>query len=379
MIKKEISEIKKQFKPETCTIDRICGCYVDGEKNKKAVFKEAFLSLSEEDMHKYLEIFKKTLSGTLGKNLLNMDFPLAAEADGAPQEFLLRVRNSELKDDSILELFFDRIIEGYYYAGNYLILLIHAGYDVPGIAADGTQIEDASEEIFRYIVCAICPVTLTKPGLCFHNETGSFSNSLGEWVVQMPDVGFLFPAFNDRRTDLHSILYYSKNAEELHYDIAGALLGCELPLTAASQKESFQELVAETLGEECEYNTVKEIHERLNQLIEENKDNPEPLALDKKQLKNILEDSGVSTQRLEDFDRNFERAAGDEKASLLAMNIANTKKFEVATPDVIVKVNPERSDLVETRVIDGRRCLVILLDDNVKVNGINVYAGLTEI
>jgi hypothetical protein len=374
MIKKEISEIKKQFKPDACTIDRICGCYVDGEKNKKAIFREAFLSLPEEDMHKYLEIFKKSLSGTIGRNLLNMDFPLEAEMEGGPQEFLLKVRNSELKDDTLLEQFFDRIIEGYYYSGNYLILIIHAGYDVPGMASDGTQMDDASDEIFNYIICSICPVKLTKPGLCFNSETQTFSNSTGEWVVEMPDLGFMFPSFNDRHTDLHSILYYSKNAEELHYDIAGALLGCELPLSAGSQKETFQELIADTLGEECEYDTVKNIHEKLNQLIEESKDDPQPLALDKKQVKNILEDSGVSEERLEDFDRKYEQTAG-ANTSLLAMNIANTKKFEVETPDVVIKVNPERPDLVETRIIDGRRCLVIPLDDNVKVNGINVYAS----
>lgn len=374
MIKKEVSEIKKQFKPDACTIDRICGCYVDGEKNKKAVFREAFLSLPEEDMHKYFEIFKKTLSGTIGKNLLNMDFPLAAEADGGPQAFLLSLRDSELKDDNLLVQFFDRIIEGYYYSGNYLILLIHAGYDIPGKASDGTTMEDASDEVFNYIICSICPVKLSKPGLCFNDSTQSFSNSLGEWVVEMPDIGFMFPAFNDRHTDLHSILYYSKNSEELHYDIASDLLGCELPLSAKSQKETFNELIAETLGEECAYDTVKNIHETLNNLLEQTKDEPEPLALDRRQVKNILEDSGVTEEKLEDFDKKYEAAAGDANTSLLAMNIASPKKFEVVTPDVVIKVNPERADLVETRIIDGIRCLVIPLDDNVKVNGINVYA-----
>lgn len=377
MIKKEIAEIKKQFKPDTCTIDRICGCYVDGEKNKKAIFREAFLSLPEEDMHKYLEIFKKTLSGTLGRNLLNMDFPLETEKEGGPQHFLLQLRNSELKEDSLLEQFFDRIIEGYYYSGNYLILLIHAGYDIPGYASDGTRMEDASDEVFRYVVCSICPVKLSKPGLCFDDSTQSFSNSLGQWVVEMPDIGFMFPSFNDRHTDLHSILYYSKNAEELHYDIAGTLLGCELPLSAKTQKETFHELICETLGDRCEYDTVKNIHERLNSLLEESKDEPLPLALDQKQVKNILEDSGASFEQLEDFEKRFSQTAGPN-ASLLAMNIANTKKFEVTTPDVIVRVNPERSDLVTTRIIDGQRCLVIPLDDNVKVNGISVHASVTE-
>ena len=82
MNKKEISEIKKQFSPNNCAITRICGCYVDGEKNKKTELKEAFLSLSEEEMFKYFEIFKKTLSGTIGKNLINMEFPLESGKRG---------------------------------------------------------------------------------------------------------------------------------------------------------------------------------------------------------------------------------------------------------------------------------------------------------
>ena len=132
MIKKEIAEIKRQFTPANCSISRICGCYVDGEKNKKAEFKEAFLSLPEEDMFKYFELLRKNLSGTLGKNLINLEFPLAAEEEGGPHEFLLKLRNSRLQDDALLDAFYDRIIENYDYIGNYLILLIHDAYDIPG-------------------------------------------------------------------------------------------------------------------------------------------------------------------------------------------------------------------------------------------------------
>lgn len=373
MIKKELSEIKKQFKIDNNSITHIAGCYVDNEKEKKATFSNNFLALAEEDMHKYLEIFKKALSGTIGKNLLNMDFPLTAEEAGGAQSFLLTLRKSELKDDSVLNIFYDRVIEKYYYSGNYLILLIHCAYDVPGKAQDNMEINDASEEVFSYVLCTICPVRLVEPGLCYNSENHSFENGVGDWVVDKPDIGFMFPSFNDRRSDIHSILYYSKNPEELHYDIASDLLGCELPLSAGSQKETFNELITETLGEDCEYDTVKNIHEKIATLIEENKDEPEPLVLDKTQLKNIFMDSGVSEERLENFDSTYEKTAGNN-AELLAMNVANVKKFEVVTPDVVIKVNPERPDLVTTQIINGVRCLVIPLDDNVKVNGINVYA-----
>ena len=137
MNKKDISEIKKQFTPDNCSITRICGCYVDSEKEKKTEIKDAFLSLPEEEMFKYFEIFRKTLSGTIGKNLLNMEFPLEAEAPGQPQHFLLSLRDSRLTDEELLDTFYDRVIEAYDCEDHYLILLIHAAYDIPGKASDG--------------------------------------------------------------------------------------------------------------------------------------------------------------------------------------------------------------------------------------------------
>lgn len=371
MIKKEISEIKRQFTPANCSISRICGCYVDGEKNKKTEFKEAFLSLPEEDMYKYFEILRKNLSGTLGKNLINLEFPLDAEMEGGPHEFLLKLRNSKLQDEELLDAFYDRIIETYEYVGNYLILLIHDAYDIPGRTSDGIDMEDASDEVYSYIMCCICPVDLSKPGLSYHELENTFSNRVRDWVVGMPELGFLFPAFNDRSTDLHSTLYYSKDANDLHDTFMEQLLGCPLPLPADYQKESFQAIIEETLGEACSYETIRTIHENLTEMMEEHKDEPEPLVLDKYQVKSLLEHSGVEEEQLQNFDKTFDETAG-ERASIYAGNIVNTRAFEVKTPDVIVKVNPERTDLIETREIDGRQCLVIAIDGGVEVNGIVV-------
>ena len=377
MNKKEISEIKKQFTPDRCCITRICGCYVDGEKNKKTELKEAFLSLSEEEAFKYFEIFKKTLSGTIGKNLINMEFPLEQEKEGGTQEFLLKLRGSKLQDPALLEEFYDKIIQFYDYGENYYIILIHAVYDIPGKSLDGSEMFDASEDVYEYLLCSICPVKLSKPGLSYHAEDNTFGERVRDWIVEMPDIGFLFPAFNDRSTDLHSILYYTKNAEELRASLVENLLGAILPLSAGGQKETFQTLIEETLGEERDYEVVKNIHENLYEMLEEKKDSPEPVTLDKTEVKKLFAHSGVTEEHLEDFDRNFEQAtssSSSEQPSFLATNIVNTRKFEIRTPDVVINVNPERSDLVETRIIDGRRCIVIGIDDHVEINGISVKA-----
>ena len=276
MTKQEISEIKKLFTPKNCSITRICGCYVDGEKNKKTELKQAFLALPEEEMFKYFEILRKSLSGTIGKNLLNLEFPLKSETEGGTQEFLLRLRDSRLKDDALLEQFYDRIIESYEYVGNYLILLIHDAYDVPGRTRDGIEMEDASDEVYDYILTCICPVDLSKPGLSYNAVENTFQNRIRDWVVGMPDAAFLFPAFNDRSTDLHSTLYYSKDAEELKENFVDLMLGCPLPLSAGGQKETFQTLVEETLGNTCDIETVKNIHEKMNEIARNIKKIPNP-------------------------------------------------------------------------------------------------------
>lgn len=378
MNKKEISEIKKRFTKTKCSITRLCGCYVDAEKQKIMTLKEAFLGLPEEEMFKYIDIFRKTLSGSIGKTLLNMEFPAEQETrEDGTQVFLMKLLESKLMDEEILNQFYDKVIENYYYPENYFIILIHDAYDIPKITTDGVENFDASEYVYDYILCSICPVKLTKPGLCYNAETNNIQDRIRDWLVQPPELGFLFPAFNERNMDIHSLLYYSKNSDDLDLAITENLLGCQMPLPASSQKETFNAIVEEALGLQCDYEVVKSIHENLNQLVEENKENPEPLSLDKNDMSKLLEKSGVEEEQLEVFENRFDETIG-EKESLMATNISNTRKFEVRTPDVTVQVNPERTDLVETKIIDGVPCLVIEINDLVEVNGIQIVSDLID-
>ena len=373
MIHSDILEIRKQFKHENCAITKFSGCYVDAEKTIKTKFTESFLCMPEEETFKYFDIFKKTLSGTIGRNLIPMEFPLEAEFNDGTQQFLLKLRDSELKNEVLLEEFYEKIIGMYDFTGNYLILLIYSAYDIPGKTSDKILMEDASDEVYRYILCSICPVKLSKPGLTYNEEMNQIQKRIQDWVVAMPENGFLFPAFQDRSTDIHSILYYTKNTEELHNDFVSGFLGCQVPLSAGGQKETFKTLISETLGEECEYEIVRNIHEKLNEIIEEHKEKEiaEPLTLDKKEVKSLFSESGVKEEKLQEFDIQYDKMAG-EKVALLASNMINTRSFEVKTPDVVVKVNPERIDLVQTKIVDGRKCLVIEINDQVEVNGICV-------
>lgn len=377
MNKKEINEIKKQYSNERCSITRICGCYVDGEKNIKTQIKEAFLSLPEEETFKYFNIFKQTLTGTLGKNLLNMEFPLDAENQGGPQELLLKLRDSKLQDDALLEEFYQKIIENYYFPENYYIILIHVAYDIPGKSLDGSEMFDASEDVYEYLLCSLCPVKLSEPGLSYDAEHNNIGNRIRDWIVDRPANGFLFPAFNNRGTDIHSMLYYSKKSEELQPDFVESIFGCTIPFTAKKQKETFNYLIQDTLGDACDYEAVKNIHNHLTEMVEEAKDSPDPLVLSKPDVKRLFELSGVPEEKMETFDQTFEAVAGG-KASLFAANIASIRKFNIEAPDVVITVVPERTDLIETRIIDGKKCLVITVNDHVEVNGVNAKTVLIE-
>lgn len=371
MNKKEISEIKKLFTNERCCISRICGCYVDGNKNKITTFKDAFLSLPDEEIYKYFSIFRASLSGSIGKNLMNMEFPLETEMEGGSQDFLMKLRDSHLKDDELLELFYNKIIDNYVYGENYLILLIDASYDVPGKSSDGLEMDDASDYVYEHILCSICPVNLSKEGLCYNAETNSFENRIRDWIVENPEHAFLFPAFNDRNTDIHNILYYSRNSETVQSDFIDGVLGCVTPMTYKNQKETFTEVITEVLGEECNFETIKNFQENLNSFIDVKKEQPDPVILDKTDVRKLLETSGISNEQITEFDTHYDNTAGST-TSFMASTVASSKTFEVKTPQVVIKVANDRTDLIETKQVDGKTYIMIEVTDQVEVNGITV-------
>ena len=379
MTRKELNEIKSQYTLEDCGILRLCGCYVDGERNKITQFNENFLNLPEEEKHKYFDIFKKTLSGTPGKNLVDMKFNVDAYADEGARTFLMNLRGGGLKDDRLLNEFYDRIINNYSYVGNYLILLINQVYDIPAVTTDNIEMDDASDEVYSYILCSICHVNLSKPGLGYDEEDNNFHDKKQNHMVDVPDVGFLFPAFNKRSADEDMTLFYTKDVSEFEDGLIDCLLDCAVPLPAKQQKETFTSLVNEALGEEADLEIVKNIHENLEQIIEEKKqESPAPVMLDKTEMKDLLEKSGVKEEKLENFEEHFEMAAG-EHGKLVASNVSSGKKFEVKTPDVVIKINSDKTDIVSTQVIDGRQCLVIQIDERLEVNGISVNPDTGEV
>ena len=115
-----------------------------------------------------------------------MEFPLQQELEGGTQEFLLKLRDSGLKDEELVTQFYDRVISSYDFGENYLILLIHAAYDIPGKTNDGLDMDDASTDVYQYVLCSICPVKLSKAALCYNAQNNTIEERIRDWIVDMP-------------------------------------------------------------------------------------------------------------------------------------------------------------------------------------------------
>ena len=331
MRKKDILELKRRFKKDHCTFTKMCGCYVNSEKNIILKFRETFLNLDEDEYFKYLEIAKKVLSGTIGNNILELNFPTNEDLTNERQTSLLHLRNSELKDDSLLDNFYQLIIDNYNCSGNFLILAFHDAYDVITKTTDNAKL-DESEEVYKYVLCAICPVSLSDPGLRYFEEENKIKARTRDWVVNPPTNGFVFPAFIDRSSDVNSVMYYTKNPKDTHPELIENVLGCYSKQTATVQKETFQSIIKDSFNDEEKADKVfMEIQENLNTMIDEynsihdDKDS-EPITLTKDNIQNILIESGIPEEITTEIEKSYVENFGDDLP--LAENLIDTKALK---------------------------------------------------
>lgn len=425
MNKKEVLELKSRFKKEAATFTRVCGCYVDGNHNKVCKFGNTFLNLEEDEFYKYLEIANKALSGTIGNNLLELKFPIEEEEVGGRQHILMALRASKLEDENLLDTFYDLVIDTYDHAGNYLIVLFHDAYDVMSRTSDNNNL-DESEEVYEYLICAICPVDLSKPGLGFLEEEHRIGPRVRDWVVGAVDTAFLFPAFNDRSTDIHSTLFYTKNTKEPHSEFMANGLGCGIERTATEQKMAFHSIVRNVLGAEDEHtdDVLLDLQQNLSDMIDEyaetHDDDEDVFLLDKEVVTKLLADSEISEEKAAKIEKSVDEAFGEKPpaaenvidSKALVQNELRVEKMaledqvgtltvqlnekdealaertsqliekqeeidnyiaETKTYDVVLRVKPEKASQIKSRVINGQKCLVIPMDEDehATINGVN--------
>ena len=374
MIDKEIGEIRRHLRRDRSNMTAIYGCYVNDNKEIISSFKQSLGIMPENESDKYFGLMRRTLSGSLGRNLIDITFKTSQVAGSPEHKLLMDLRSTQLKDEELLLTFYRKIIETVSLEENYLILVGCETYDVPFKSKDDEFRKDQSEESYTYILCAICPVKQTKANLHYVPEEKTFHDGAMNQMVQAPALGFLFPAFDNRSTNIYNALYYTRNVKESQDALVEALFNAPIPKPAAQQKQTFEALLTTSLGEECSLDVVQTVHDQICQRIEMHKEAkvPEPLMISKEEVKEVLTGCGVSDAPIAKFSVDYDEAFGFE-ADLHPKNIIDNKHFEVKTPDVIIKVDPARSDLIETRIIGGVKYIMICADEDVEVNGVSIH------
>ena len=373
MNRKEIAEIRRRLNPDKNAISCIRGCYVNEKREIVSAFNYSLLSLPMEEQEKYLAIFKRTLAGVPGRNLIDIEFRPDQVMDDEAHQLLMGLRNTALTVYAGVEKLCRKIIDSLELEGNYLILMMHDAYDVPFRHTDENKSDLISEEVFNYMLVSICPVKLTKPALSYFSEDNAFHSRDLDWVVSGPELGFMFPTFDDRATNIYSALYFTRDAANAHDEFVDAVFHCDAPMPAAEQREVFQSVLEDTLDEDLSFEVVQTVHEQLRDMLQAHDQDKtaEPLTISRKEMSGMLQNCGVPEEKVAAFEEKYDAEFG-QGMSLNAVNIAEPKKFELRTPDVVVQVKPERSDLIETRVIDGQRYILIRAEEGVEVNGVNI-------
>ena len=374
MNKKEISELRKRITPDRSTIQHIYGCYVNSKKEIISRFDEPVGLLSKEEEEKYISLLKKTLSGGIGRNLMDISFTTKQVMEGDEHRLLSALRNTGLKDKSLLDRFFDCVIENFKPAEddiNYLILMAYDSYDVP--KKDKNDEEAESDEVFNYILCCICPVKTNKPVLSYSNEENRFHNLSISQIVANPEIGFMFPAFDFRTTNIYNAVFYSRDTKGMHDEFIDAIFRTEVPMSAMQQREAFRETVKESLSGDCSLNVLQAVHEKLRERIEFHKESkdPEKLTLSVEEVSDILEKSGMNEEHRKAFEDGCRERFGEGKR-LSPENIINSKKYEIQTESVKIRIDPQFSAFVKTQVIDGHKYILIPADGGAEVNGISI-------
>lgn len=374
MNEKEIGEIRRHLRRDRSNMTAIYGCYVNDNKEIIAEYRASTGLMSENESDKYFSILRKALSGSLGKNLIDLTFKTSQVADSEEHRLLMELRKCALQDDELRTALYKKMIDSIVLEGNYLILLGCDTYDVPFKSKDDFQQNDSSDESYTYLICAICPVKQTKANLHYVPEEKVFHDGAMNQPVAAPEIGFLFPAFDNRSTNIYNALYYTRNTKENQDALIEAVFNTPVPKPAAEQKKCFEALLTTALGEECSMDVVQTVHEQLCERIELHKESkvPEPLLVDKSVLKDVLTACGVSEESVAKFSIQYDEAFGFE-AELHPKNIIDNKHFEIHTPDIAIKIDPTRTDLVETRVIGGVKYIMINADEDVEVNGVSIH------
>ena len=370
MTDKELREIKRRFRPERCNIQKIVGCFV-GE-NKQILYRiSQTVGMDSVVTDKLLSTMKRAISGTLGVNLTEVPFSTKQVTEAPEHKLLMTLRGSSLSDRNALEEFYAKAIETLEFDSPYAILLANDIYDVPSFSKDGE--EDGSSEVFSYLVCAICPLKSLPEAIRFNESDSLFHAINTSSVLSTPELGFMFPAFDDRRANIYSALLYSKNLGKSYPLFKEKILASEPHMPPKAQESTFGDILADTLGEECSLEVVRSLQAQTKEMIDSHKESEskEPLTLTKEGVKQMLECCGVEEEKLSSLCESFDESFG-QNAVLSPKCLIKTDKMKLEMPEVKINVSPEYRDIISTQVIGENKYVMIKVTGPLTVNGINI-------
>ena len=370
---KEVSELRRHLRPDRHCISKLYGCYVTGSGEILSQFTLPMGQLEQDEQEKYLGILKKTVSGSMCRSLTDVVFTTAQVADSEEHRLLMRLVSTGLEEQAARDALYEKITAAISMEDNYLILTACDRYDVPYRTKDDRSLDDDGEEVFTYVLCSICPVRQSKLQLSYDLQEKSFRAQAGAWNVMPPELGFAFPAFDGRRTNLYGALYYCRSPKENYAEFVETLFHTAPPMPVQTQKQTFASLLSHTLEDECSFDVVQTVHEQLGELMELHRQSkePEPLAVSGAQVRQLLEQCGVSDAHAASFAVQCDAEFGCD-AALSPRNLIDSRKMHVRTPDVVVQVSADRSDLIQTRKIGGVNYILICADEGVEVNGVEI-------
>lgn len=381
MNKKDIMELRRRLKREECTIARVAGCYVDINGHKVVKLNQNFLNLPDEEFYKYLEIAKKTMAGTVGNNILEVDFLPEAEGN-EKQRFLLGLRESEIKNEELLDRLYDIVIESYESLSNYLILVYHDCYDIMKRTTDNQKL-DESEEVYDYLLVSICPVELSKAALGYRKEDNRIGARVRDFVVGAPVVGFLFPAFSDGMADVTKIDYFLKDAKDSKHNFIEKVLGCGPKRTSTEKQKAFAKVISKAFPEDADRaeDVIMDIQESLKRRVAESDDFAEELTsfpsivLDSSAFDEIIEENHIEEEPARVIKAVYKEEFEDELPTMDVLidekAIAKTVKKKEALSDVVLRVAPGKAGKIKAETIGDQKYLMIPIEDDeqVLVNG----------
>ncbi len=374
MNQNELGELRRRLRSGKNNISHVYGCYVSPLKEIIAEVDQSLSLLNEDDVESCLALLRKALSGGLGRNLIDVEFSTQAVAEGEDHKLLRTLRDTKLKDAVLRRQFCEKVIQNVEMGeDSYLILLAQDTYDVPFKGKDGETFSDASDTVYSYILCALCPMREGKPGLGYvPNENALHVKTAGR-LAAPPEVGFLFPAFDNRAANLYNTLYYVRKPDILHTEFIDGIFGIEPPLSAPEQREAFETALTDALGVECSMELVQAVHEQLRERIDLHKESksPEPLTVTAKDVGGMLRECGIEEERVASFQDYCGQRLGED-AAMDPANLIDSKRFQIKAGEITITVKPELSGQVEARVVDGRAYILIPAGDGVEVNGLPV-------